>query len=1575
MNEKYIINFSSLDNLKEKFENNKKNFTNLSYSTFSSSYVKKCSDYNIQQMSNQLDKLYLKIKESYEKMDKWLIEYINNTKGIEAKLSNKSGYSQISDSPLISQINNIKKLPTVTYDVKSSFNVKKSNNNAFSSTLETRNKVTTPNNQSINKNTKTKTGNNKVDVDKKLYSDEYIENEFKKEANKKIMSQIAPTLNTGSTNSSASASQTIKKAAVTENKLSDEEFARVRNKSTSSFTTTLEARSNVMAAPKTQIGLEKKKFIVYGTKDGLSIECNDKEAYAKSIMKKNWEKIAIEECSGNISNSATSTLASSVINGAGNYSDSKTPINLNNKDIKLNEEALKSFEQAQGHSKIDVASATTVFGTSIGEGVALFGEGVYDSALTTLTLGFKSGFYIKANGETTDSFTEWLEDTKNEVESLGFEFEYIDDGYFSKYCPKEKLIKEIKTEHVKDFFDSFYETNSIGKSLKDSSGAAFDITRGVGNGLGYVAPAIAATVVTGGAGASGVVASAMGAGVTMTSSFGSHVEEALNNGASFESAKGIGAAGAMIDAAQFFAGANVNAVSTKVFSSIANPFVKSALISATNVAFDSIDGATSTFVDPFLQSFYAKGYVDSKTGKYVEFDKNTSYFEKFGKMFENTGGWSSVLSNSLLAGALSAISEGIDLPSKLNSSKNETNLNIKNSDIKTEISNMVNDSEKLKVLVTGLNDSQLKNILNLDSSSINNIDYQKIVKSMNIDQIKTALDYELDIDGFNRFIKSMDTTQIEKLFKANFNENQIKKILVNLNDDQLDFVKKNKLIKNISTGTNNTIINQKNIELGSLTNNEKINLLNNCNLEVLEKLFKDTDFVNSNKNLVIEKILKNQDTLFFKYSAYLDKAYSNEMLDFIINNKTEILPKLSNESLTILAIEVNDSYYKKILPEIEKRLNSGNLIIDKPIREYQVVDLDYDFNTFFGRLPQELQTKLIDLIDEKTSNFNIENLNFKVGNIQKLNLMRLNAEGVLDESGIEILNKVFNENHRAANYFNANLLDKKIIKVLGEDYIVDIGRYSNLSDKLVAISKNENVFNFFSEMVDNFKKDDSLGQFYIKNESLINYFFDNYEQLKNIDFNKIDYDDFMDYIIFTKYSFNGASNKKIPINYSNNYKKEFYEFLDAQLERKYSSVAFRANDMKDIYFQKYFSISLDEARDFVNKYGEYFSKLNLPDSNAKSMMNMIEKVLDMDSKDELYSLYHNQKFTFSSEEMINIDSEIKHAYFNTYINELEKTSTKLKNKILSNSNVVDYNGKKVNIIDADSDFSFLVYSSDTGYVVDKTLTNNSYIDTWKDVSESAHAISTSYINETNLGTAPVINTGVLYAFNDIGVNDIGIMAPYDVNSHLCSYGFKSGNKQIYIPASEMENSTTRVYNELVLNRQVAKPDYVIVYTDFPESLYTNALKAASEWDIPIVKIDRINLAKTQVAKIDDLISKFSTTKNVDSLIDALNIYESSTSGYHLNTIYRENNFKNLVDNNSIDTLFLGKDKEIENVLETYITELGKNNDKSNLEKLDIALNKIKSNYDISNQNGSKEVANTKSLIDIDKYLNMIKEMI
>lgn len=679
MNEKYIINFSSLDSLKEKFENDKKNFTNSSYSTFSSSYVKKCSDYNIQQMSNQLDKLYLKIKKSYEKMDKWLIEYINNTKGIEAKLSNKSGYSQISDSPLISQINNIKKLPTVTYDVKSSFNVKKSNNNAFSSTLETRNKVTTPNNQSINKTTKTKTGNNKIDVDKKLYSDEYIENEFKKEANQKIMSQLAPKLNTGSTNSSASASQTIKKAAVTENKLSDEEFARVRNKSTSSFTTTLETRSNVMAAPKTQIGLEKKKFIVYGTKDGLSIEC-DNEAYAKARMEKELEEMAMK-CSGNLYNSATSALASSVINGAGNYSDSKTPINLNNKDIKLSEEDLKLFEQAQGHSKIDVASATAVFGTSIGEGVALFGEGVYDSALTTLTSGFKSGFYIKANGETTDSFTEWLEDTKNEVESLGFEFEYIDDGYFSKYCPKEKLIKEIKTEHVKDFFDSFYETNSIGKSLKDSSGAAFDITRGVGNGLGYVAPAIAATVVTGGAGASSVVASAMGAGVTMTSSFGSHVEEALNNGASLESAKGIGAAGAMIDAAQFFAGANVNAVSTKVFSSIANPFVKSALISATNVTFDSIDGATSTFVDPFLQSFYAKGYVDSKTGKYVEFDKNASYFEKFGKMFENTGGWSSVLSNSLLAGALSAISEGIDLPSKLNSSKNETNLNIKNSNM------------------------------------------------------------------------------------------------------------------------------------------------------------------------------------------------------------------------------------------------------------------------------------------------------------------------------------------------------------------------------------------------------------------------------------------------------------------------------------------------------------------------------------------------------------------------------------------------------------------------------------------------------------------------------------------------------------------------------------------------------------------------------------------------------------------------------------------------------------------------------------------------------------------------------
>lgn len=610
MNEKYIINFSSLDSLKEKFENDKKNFTNSSYSTFSSSYVKKCSDYNIQQMSNQLDKLYLKIKESYEKMDKWLIEYINNTKGIEAKLSNKSGYSQISDSSLISQINNIKKLPTVTYDVKSSFNVKKSNNNAFSSTLETRNKVTTP-----SENFKKE---QKINIDRKLYSDKYIYDEF-----------------------------LVNKYKEYEKQHPDEEIEDI--------SANLESMKNIIPGIDyiQKSTKNTKKIIIYGSNNGIKISCGDKNSFIKCIMKNRISSKTHAHSSGGSSSATVESITSG--EASGNFFEQYISFG-----------ATWSMSIFEGIGK--AAEGIFDLGVSLGTGTARLIDGKYGAV--------RDKYTKVSNGETTTSFEEWLDDYKQFANANGFEFEYVDDGYYENAMKIENLANLTKKEHVKELFDSFYETD-IGKSIKSKS-SIYDQTRAVGSSVGYTLPSILLTIATGGAGATQLVATGAGATSMAVTSSGTHIEGALNDGAGYGDATKVGILNGILDGASYFAGSNVSQVSSKIFSSVSNNVARKILVSATNVAFDVTDGASSALTEPLLKTLYMDGYTDQKTGEYIKFSDDENFFDRLKKTFESTGGMESVKSNALVAGLLSSFSELTDLRSIFKKEKNDININNSN---------------------------------------------------------------------------------------------------------------------------------------------------------------------------------------------------------------------------------------------------------------------------------------------------------------------------------------------------------------------------------------------------------------------------------------------------------------------------------------------------------------------------------------------------------------------------------------------------------------------------------------------------------------------------------------------------------------------------------------------------------------------------------------------------------------------------------------------------------------------------------------------------------------------------------
>ena len=100
----------------------------------------------------------------------------------------------------------------------------------------------------------------------------------------------------------------------------------------------------------------------------------------------------------------------------------------------------------------------------------------------------------------------------------------------------------VATEHVKSWFDGFYENTEVGRFLKENANlfglVDFDTIRSVGSGIGYTIGVVALTVLTfgvGGAAVSGSSATVSAAQLATTAGvagFGRGTESAWKDGAS-----------------------------------------------------------------------------------------------------------------------------------------------------------------------------------------------------------------------------------------------------------------------------------------------------------------------------------------------------------------------------------------------------------------------------------------------------------------------------------------------------------------------------------------------------------------------------------------------------------------------------------------------------------------------------------------------------------------------------------------------------------------------------------------------------------------------------------------------------------------------------------------------------------------------------------------------------------------------------------------------------------------------------------------------------------------------------------
>ena len=111
------INISTLRNYADNFKNESNNFNNKAYSTFSSSYLKNCSDPYVRTMASKLLTLYTAIKNGYTNIGDWWSGYVENISSLESFLSGGGSVGAMSEASVRNSANGLPALETFNINI------------------------------------------------------------------------------------------------------------------------------------------------------------------------------------------------------------------------------------------------------------------------------------------------------------------------------------------------------------------------------------------------------------------------------------------------------------------------------------------------------------------------------------------------------------------------------------------------------------------------------------------------------------------------------------------------------------------------------------------------------------------------------------------------------------------------------------------------------------------------------------------------------------------------------------------------------------------------------------------------------------------------------------------------------------------------------------------------------------------------------------------------------------------------------------------------------------------------------------------------------------------------------------------------------------------------------------------------------------------------------------------------------------------------------------------------------------------------------------------------------------------
>lgn len=871
------------------------------------------------------------------------------------------------------------------------------------------------------------------------------------------------------------------------------------------------------------------------------------------------------------------------------------------------------------------------------------------------------------------------------------------------------------------------------------------------------------------------------------------------------------------------------------------------------------------------------------------------------------------------------------------------------------------------------------NIIN-NNSKIMGLFKNTIPNNPNLLPSLSLLEY-FDLEKRKELLKNMNIEHLNNIMNGDYlqKNNYIIDILYERFNEYIDYVNKPKIA--VYTDVNNVYLLLEDTKRKELVS--KI-----TNITTLERLLFELQKkqLYSDCKQVLDSIISNYEgmtNINFDKELFLHYYDSNDTKYFINNS-------------TLSSIIYTTTYYnnKDIVNEIMKRIkNDSTLLIDEELLSH--------FNNFMFKLDQDNKDYISNEINKLINNNSLYNSEYKdklpnISCAEKLRFLCLYNQGILQGNKKDIFDRLLEKNPFILNSINSIVFDDNILS-LGEAFVEKLSKYPNMERQIKKLNSiNPAIVKFLSQ-AGNYLLSNNISQLSFDKEisMIIEYLSSPKSKLKDYDFgivNEQSIEDVVNYILYEYENLIVVYNPSYTLYPTINelYNLSIDDFTNERLKKcdeKFNN-SINIEDKKNMYFNKYLSMSLSDARNFYKSYVVNYSKvMKYAESDLPiKFIELISKIIDIEDSINIEELYNTTTISYSMSDRFTIEEIMQKAYFESlthdYIDKQKGTQVTKQFK--------DKEGNLVSLpmTELIDNFGIIVHS--TCAYGEMTLLDNDYFTSWNNNPNTEnHGICCSYITNSSYGTAAVTGTGVMFGFNKLNNTSVSTYSPYDLASR--NYGFNINCTHIpyYTTLDDIPDYTRHTHNEVNLERRnysidprfaSVQPNCIIIFEDMDDNIKANSIKAYQDFkkhgiELELIYIDRVKVARNESCKLDDMTKEYLSTYDLNILKDIINKYESNICGcdfigmgkqqslnlFNQNELFKTDSIKKLIFDTIEYIKNIGDVSERNNKITTFINIIDEEQYKFDL--LDDFNKDRAHKFELNDENLKRQLDVLRSMID------------